>query len=81
MPAPISQKVGPVFGAHDYEIVFLPLTAPHVAHIRATAAEPLRVGDLYTLGQAGVVYDLVVQDITRPKGGGWNARCRVSALS
>jgi hypothetical protein len=78
MPEPIAPGVGPEFGAHDYEILFRPLTMPREANIRAIAASPLRVGDVYTIGRAGRLYDLVVQEISRQKSGHWNARCEVS---
>jgi hypothetical protein len=78
MPEPIASGAGPEFGAHDYEILFRPLTMPREANIRAIAAAPLRVGDVYTIGRAGRLYDLVVQEISRQKSGHWNARCEVS---
>ncbi len=81
MPGHSSDDLAAPFGAHDYEILFRPLTAPREANIRAMAAKPLRVGDLYTIGRAGQLYDLVVQEISRQKSGHWNARCEVSAWS
>jgi hypothetical protein len=66
-----------MFGAHDYQIVLPPLGSPREVNIRATDAEPLRVGDNFTIGRSGDVYDLVVEEISR-LGEGWNARCRIS---
>ena len=66
-----------LFGAHDYQIVLPPLGAPREVNIRATNAQPLRVGDNYTIGRSGDLYDVVVEEISR-LGKGWNARCRIS---
>jgi hypothetical protein len=68
-----------MFGAHDYHIVFPPLGTPREVNIRATDARPLRVGDNYTIGRSGRVYDLVVEEIS-VLAGGWNARCRIADL-
>jgi hypothetical protein len=65
-----------LFGAHDYHIVLPPRGAPREVHIRATAAQAPRVGDNFTIGRSGGLYDLVVEEISR-LGGGWNARCRI----
>jgi hypothetical protein len=67
------------FGAHDYQITCLPPEAPRRVDIGAHAALPLRVGDHYTIDRDHDVYDLIVEEISRSAGGGWNARCRVSA--
>ena len=76
MPAHDSPQM---FGAHDYHIVFPPLGAPREVNIRATDARPLRVGDSYTIGRSGQVYDLIVEEISA-QAGGWNARCRIADL-
>ncbi len=80
MPAREGQSAGRPFGEHDYEIVFRPLDVPREVDIGAKAAEPLRVGDILTVGRAGCLYDLTVQAISRHEGGGWNARCTISDL-
>jgi hypothetical protein len=66
-----------MFGAHDYQIVLPRRGAPREVNIRATAAQPPQVGDNFTIGRSGGLYDLVVEEISR-LGGGWNARCRIS---
>ena len=74
MPA---QDPPPMFGAHDYHITFPPLGMPREVNIRAIDARPLQVGDNYTIGRLGRLYDLIVEEIS-VKAGGWNARCRIS---
>ena len=77
MPAPRPESGRP-FGAHDYQIECLPPEAPREVNIRARIAAPLQLGDRYTIGRHGCVYDLVVEEVSRMTGGRWNARCRVS---
>jgi hypothetical protein len=69
------------FSAHDYEIVFRPLLAPREVLIRAAVAQPLCVGDHYTVGRNGLVHDLVVEEICHLARGGWNARCTIFCTS
>lgn len=73
MPAPTPALM---FGAHDYHIVLPPRGAPLEVNIRGVAAQAPRVGDNFTIGRSGGLYDLVVEEISR-LGGGWNARCRI----
>ena len=68
------------FGAHDYQIDYLPAQAPREVTIRARSAAPLRVGDRYTIDRPDCLCDLVVEDFYRLAGGRWTARCRVSDL-
>jgi hypothetical protein len=68
------------FGAHDYQIDYAPAEAPREVSIRARAALPLRVGDRYTIGRQGRLYDLMVEDVSGVAGGRWTARCRVLDL-
>jgi hypothetical protein len=77
MPALNAKTPAPPFGAHDYQIDYAPAEAPREVSIRARAALPLRVGDRYTVGRQGLVYDLMVEDVSRAAGGRWTARCRV----
>jgi hypothetical protein len=65
------------FSAHDYEIVFRPRGIPLEVDISAAAAQPLRVGDHYTVGRHGLLHDLVVEEIRHLDGGAWNARCTI----
>lgn len=67
------------FGTHDYQILFSPAEPPREVNIRAHAAVPLRVGDLFTVGRHDGTYDLVVETISHLAGGRWVARCSVSA--
>jgi hypothetical protein len=78
MPARNKEPVRQPFGEHDYEIVFPQLKASREVHILAMAALPLRVGDHYTISPAGCLFDIVVEEISRPAGGRWNARCKVA---
>ncbi len=66
------------FGAHDYRIEYLPFGTPREVNIVARSAEPLQVGERYTIDRDHCVYDLIVEEISRLAGGRWNARCRVS---
>jgi hypothetical protein len=68
------------FGAHDYQIEYVPADAPREVNIRARSAAPLRVGDHYTVDRPNCICDLVVEEIGRLRGGRWIARCRVSDL-
>ena len=68
------------FSAHEYQIVCLPPDEPDEVNIRGSGAQPLRVGDLYTIAPGGCFCDLVVKEISLAAGGRWNARCQVSCL-
>ncbi len=63
------------FGRHDYEISYSDQGAPREVSIKAFTARPMVVGDLYTIGGSSGLRDVVVAEITRVDGGGWNARC------
>ena len=78
MPAPSPSSSAAPFGAHDYQIRCTPTEAPREVNIRARAALPLRVGDLYTIGHRDRLCDLIVEEISLLAGGDWNARCQVS---
>jgi hypothetical protein len=69
------------FGWHDYHIRYLPPGAPREVDIRAHAAAPLRVGDLYTIDHHDHVYELVVERVSHTPEGRWRARCRVLDLT
>jgi len=66
------------FGAHDYQIECVPPEGPHEVNIGARHAQPLLVGDRYTIDWRDSFYDLVVEEISRTAAGRWSARCRVS---
>jgi hypothetical protein len=80
MPAHSPPDPSQPFGAHDYQIECLPADAPREVNIRARSAEPLKVGDRYTIGRTNCFCDLIVEEISRLRGGRWTARCRVSDL-
>lgn len=80
MPAHSPRASSQPFGAHDYQIEYLPADAPREVNIRARSAAPLRIGDRYTIGRPGCVCDLIVEEISRLRSGRWTARCRVSDL-
>jgi hypothetical protein len=69
------------FGRHDYRIDCRPPGAPREVDIGACAAQPLRIGDHYTIGGGDCVYDLVVEQVSHSAGGHWTARCRVFDLT
>jgi hypothetical protein len=68
------------FGAHDYEIDYLPAHAPREVTIRARSAAPLRAADRYTIDRPDCLCGLVVEEIYRLAGGRWTAGRRVSDL-
>jgi hypothetical protein len=80
MPAHSPQGSSQPFGAHDYQIEYLPADVPREVNIRAKSAAPLQVGDRYTIGRPHCICDLIVEEISRPAGDRWTARCRVSDL-
>lgn len=43
-------------------------------------ARPLVVGEFFTLGREGRVYDVVVAEIRAMPQGGWRARCSLVDL-
>ncbi len=71
------RPAGRPFGRHDYEIVISPTVWPTEAHIGGLTAEPLRVGDLYTISRHGDLCDLVVEEIRHEASGRWRARCKL----
>jgi hypothetical protein len=66
------------FGAHDYRIECVPPEAPRQVNIAGRGAEPLEVGERYTIDSHDCLYDLIVEEISKVAGGRWTARCSVS---
>jgi hypothetical protein len=65
------------FGAYDYDIAYGRLEQAMEVSIRATAARPLVVGDIYTFSRPTGLYDVEVTEVTMGEGFAWDARCRV----
>jgi hypothetical protein len=80
MPAPDRSTPDSPFGQHDYEFAFGRLETFREVDIHALSAPPLRVGETFTFGLTNGFYDVIVSEVTRPDGGGWNARCKVIDL-
>ncbi len=70
----------PPFGQHDYEILYGSLEDSRDVDISAVLARPLMVGELFTFGRGGRLYDVIVGQITALADGGWRARCSVVDL-
>lgn len=78
MPALDLRNSPEPFGSHDYKIEYLPADAPREVNIRAKSAVSLQVGDRYTIDRQNCICDLIVEEISRLRGGYWTARCRVA---
>lgn len=65
------------FGVYDYVIVYDRLDRAMEIHIKATAARPLVVGDVYTVTRPTGLYDVEVAEVTMGEGLAWDARCKV----
>jgi hypothetical protein len=72
---------GAAFGEHDYEILYgkqrSRFNRSAEVNIRAVRARPLLVGDVFTFSRGQGLLDVIVAEVTRRSGGGWNARCRM----
>lgn len=66
---------------HDYRIEWRTPEAPGEVDIAALVAAPPRLGDHFTIDREDVVYDVVVEQVSRSNEGRWTARCRVFELA
>ncbi len=80
MPRTDQARRGSPFGRHDYEIAYRRLERSREVDISAMHARPLVVGEFFTLGREGRVYDVVVAEIRAMPQGGWRARCSLVDL-
>jgi len=75
MAAENVRRVAEGFGQHDYEISYRRSEAGGEVRISGRIAQPLLVGDVYTLERVGEVHDVVVTEVRNGPGGAWSARC------